>query len=201
VKHIPFVRRLLTLAVALPLAAVVPVVTAPAAHASASDYCPSDGSVKLLTANGGAEKLWLYNGAETYICFKAASLVGGRITLRSAVVPNIVPLPAVDASYASCPALFTVEDPVQFVVALMLQTTSPYSICFGVANGQAIKLTYQDGEPWWHTLGIYLDASSTAGQAWCAEVDTLYDTYGIDLGHYSCESQVDDTVQLLWIDG
>jgi hypothetical protein len=192
VTHMPFVRRLLTFAVALPLIAVGGVLVAPAANASPSDVCPSESSTRVLTADGGAERLWIYAaGSDTTICFKAGSLGGGRITVHGAVIPNLVPTAGVDPAYASCPNLFTVEDPVQFVVAVAAQTTNPYSICFGVQNGQAVKLTLTDAtKQWYEVASIYLDAAGTLGAAWC-EVLRIAGDHNIDAGYSYCLSGAD----------
>ena len=116
-----------------------------AAPASADDstYCPESGSTRLLTANDGAYKVWVYNDYNgwTHICFATfGRYFAGDLVVRSGLSGSPVPTvtPVLDPS---CPRLFELQDPAHFLLqAWWNLNSSPYTICLG-AEETAIRVT------------------------------------------------------------
>lgn len=119
------------------------------ASALDSTACPHASSTRLLTANDGEIKLWLYQPADgtAYVCFGFGTTASGVLVvepgLRGDPAPNVIPDP--DAS--DCATYLDVADPVdvdvQFEWSAFLRPFLAH-LCFGV-NGTAVGVSVVGG--------------------------------------------------------
>jgi hypothetical protein len=124
-------------------AAVLVATTAAPAAARTSEFCPSATSTRLLTANDGDYKLWLYQPGvhDLYVCFGALDVVRGAFEFHTGVTGTLVPTVTPTVAGASCPDLLHVQDPAEVVVQLQASlTASPVSLCFGLGDGSAVRI-------------------------------------------------------------
>ena len=137
-------RRALAAATATVAASAALLVGATPASALDSTVCPQATSTRLLTANDGEYKVWLYQPADgtVYVCFVAGPTYGGgvlmfRTGLTGSLIPSVIPDP--DAS--DCDSYLHLQDPVDVEIEFgWTAWLPPFYLCFGV-EGTAVGLT------------------------------------------------------------
>lgn len=172
-----FLRRALagTSATVVLAGALIAGSVAPAA-AESSDFCPQATSTRLLTANNGEYKVWLYKNLTTYgdeyhLCYGVSGGARGDIVVRSGITGSLVP--TVDWSLAdpNCPNLFTVQDPAEVVTEF---GWSGLSFCFGATDNSAIRVTFGTPNVTANPRAeLWVERSSLLGQTYC---DLVNDT-------------------------
>lgn len=133
-------RRVLAGASALTLVSAALVLGgASTASAEDSNFCPELGSTRLLTANDGQYKVWLYQAnGETHLCFGVTSYARGDLLFRTGLSGSLIPTVVPDVSADDCDVYFHLQDPADVVINLDTDTSSPsYYLCFG-AEGSAV---------------------------------------------------------------
>lgn len=113
------------------------------ASAEDSNFCPHLGSTRLLTANDGAYKVWLYQpSGETHLCFGVDGHVRGDLLLRTGLTGSLIPTVVPDVDDDECGVYFHLQDPVDVEINLGVDTSPPtYEVCFG-GGGTAVGLSY-----------------------------------------------------------
>lgn len=166
-------RRALTGATATVVIAAGLLVGATPASAIDSDYCPAADSTRLLTANGGEYKLWVWQTAnsqgwtETQICFAAGDVIAGDLIIRHPVqgVPTVTPT----LDDQDCVHLLDIQDPVQLLIQLGYALSgNPVYVCVG-AGDQAYRIELIMPDPFLTpAVVLYLDRHTLVGDAFCA---------------------------------
>lgn len=181
-----FLRRALAgaSATALLAGALIAGSVAPAS-AESSSFCPSAGSTRLLTANNGDYKVWVYKtlttyGDEYHLCYGASNLGRGDIVLRAGVAGTLVPTVGWSLTDPNCPDFFTVQDPVELVTEFGWGSLT--SICFGVTEGSAVRLTVGLPDP---RIGpraeLWVERYSYLGTTYCGLVNDTQCNYSSDV--------------------
>jgi hypothetical protein len=181
-----FLRRALAgaSATALLTGALVAGSAAPAS-AESSSFCPQAASTRLLTANNGDYKVWLYRnvtayGDEYHLCYGATTLGRGDIVLRAGVTGSIVPTVTYTLSDPNCPDFFTIQDPVQVVTEFNWGTLT--SICFGADDGSAVRVTIGLPNPSVRPRAeLWVERYSALGSEYCALVNDTQCYYSSDV--------------------
>lgn len=147
---------------------------APASAVPGSGSCPSAESTRLLTANDGDYKLWVWQTEneqgwdETHLCFSYNALVAGDLVVRHPVQVRVEPTLQPDLDDEACPESLDVEDPIPLLIRAGNGFSNPGFICFGIGD-QAVRLTFSTprGEltP---AVVLYLDRFTSVGEAFCA---------------------------------
>jgi hypothetical protein len=172
-------RRALAAVAATAVTTATLLAAAAPARAWYSWYCPEASSTRLLTADNGEYKLWLYqpDAAEVHLCYAAGDVVAGEVVFRTGLSGSLLPTVTPVLSDPSCPELFSVQDPVQLVLQLAAQLSNPYSVCVGIGDGTAVRVTV--GTPtvaFSPTVELWLDRYTTAGTTFCTALgSTLYE--------------------------
>lgn len=145
-----------------------------AAPASAEDstFCPQSSSTRLLTANDGDYKIWLYQpGQEVHVCWAADGAVGGAFVFRTGLGGTLVPVVTADPNDTTCPAFIHVQEPVDLMTRLGLATSSPYSVCIGVGGGNAVRVTVTTPTGTANPQAeIWLDGGTSVAYEYCDKV-------------------------------
>lgn len=139
------VRRALAAASALvTLSAALLLGTATPAAAEGSDFCPENGSVRLVTLNdGNALKIWLYQtNGDLHVCFNVEHLVKGDLILRGGVSAGVGPQVDYDIDAFDCTWILHLEDPAELIVKL--NPSLPGYFCIGV-NDRNIGISINPG--------------------------------------------------------
>ncbi|HWL35913.1 MAG TPA: hypothetical protein VNQ77_06945 [Frankiaceae bacterium] len=181
-----FLRRALAgvSATTLLAGALIAGTVAPAA-AEPSTFCPQATSTRLLTANEGDYKLWIFKNVTTYgdeyhICYGASNLGRGDIVIRAGVGGTLVPTVGWTLTDPNCPDFFTVQDPVELVTELGWGSLT--SICFGVTDGSAVRLTVGLPDPRFSPRAeLWVERYSYLGSTYCSLVNDTQCYYSNDV--------------------
>jgi len=173
-------RAVSGLAATVVTAAALVATSATPTAAMTSEFCPYATSTRLLTANDGDYKLWLYQPGthDLYVCFGALDVLSGTFELHTGVTGTLVPTVTPTVPGASCPDLLHVQDPVDVVLQFRAALTgSPVSICFGLGDGSAVRIdvamptgTVNPREILW------LDHGTTPADAYCETIGWINPT-------------------------
>lgn len=156
--------------------------TAAPAAAELSSFCPQAGSTRLLTAQGGQYKVWLYqtsnpyNGSTEYhLCYAASPDVAGDLVIRTGITGSVFPYVDYNVADQNCPDFFTLQDPIQYVTQLGTSYYPYYSFCFGAGEGtdtSAVRVTF--GLPTLTAnprVELWVDRYTTVANWYCATVN------------------------------
>ena len=119
------------------------------ASALDSTACPHSSSTRLLTADDGDVKLWLYQpaGDTAYVCFGSGTTARGVLVFEAGLGGSLVPTVTPDPDASDCATFLHLQDPadvnVQFEVHPFLRPFRT-SFCFGV-NGTAVGVSVVGG--------------------------------------------------------
>lgn len=119
---------------------------APPAAAETSYSCPSEGSIRLVDANDGYYRVWLYQPSpgEVFLCFKFVDYGAGVLIFRSGAHGSLVPDVTVNPAASDCAEYLHLTEPADVLLQLQYYSvTPPMYLCFG-ANGNAVGV---DVEP------------------------------------------------------
>ena len=144
------------------------------ASAEDSSVCPQASSTRLLTANDGQYKVWLYQATNgtSYVCFASTDIVDGVFVVETGLSGTLVPTLSPDVS-ADCNSYFNLQDPVDAMLQWQWTSfTPPMYFCLGV-NGTAVGFTLTgpsgSANP---DVDLWLDSGSTAAWLYCQSIDT-----------------------------
>ena len=144
-------RRALAAASATVVASAALVIASatPASALYSWSACPEATSIRLVTANGGAQRLWLHqpDAGTVYVCFHVGGSDGGVLVFKAGPGGGLVPNVVRDPDPSDCVTQISLRDPVD--VDLQWQWTSPvppFYFCFGV-NGTAVGVNVYSTGP------------------------------------------------------
>lgn len=114
--------------------------TAAPAAAEGSATCTQTESTRLLTANDGLYKVWLYQAnGDVHVCFGIGYDLRGDLIFRSGLGGSLVPTVVPDPDASDCASYLHLQDPADLRIQFEWTASLPAYFCIG-AEGTAVGI-------------------------------------------------------------